>query len=143
MKKLINYFIKIEVIKYLFIGGLSTIFSFLIFTGCLYSLKFNYLVALTIASIISILFTYTLNFMWVFKPEERLRFQERFIKYLLSNSTSFILNIIVLHYIVSTTHYDPFYVQLAIVPPLIAVNFLITKFWSMRRYYAVQSNTQE
>jgi len=133
MKILKNNSLHIEGLKYLFIGGLSTIFSFIVFTICLYGFKIHYVVSFLIAGILSILLTYTLNFIWVFKPEDKFQLKKRFINYFWTNFLAFLVNLFILHYIVSKTGYDPLYVQMVIMIPIVTINFLVAKFWSMKK----------
>ena len=92
----------------------------------------HYLVALCLAWGLGIILTYVLNFTWVFKPERQLRFQARFVKYVVTNLISFLLNVALLRSLVTGMHWDPFYVQLGIMPGLIIGNFAATKLWSMK-----------
>lgn len=130
----------LETIKFLFVGGINTIFTTIVFIVALYLLQFHYLLALTISWVLGNILTYILNFSWVFKPEKQLRFQERYVKYFVSNGISFLLNLITLHYLTIKTGYDPFFIQLGLMPAIVIVNFLSAKFWSMRRKYQQHSS---
>jgi putative flippase GtrA len=79
------------------------------------------------------LFSYVLNFTWVFKPEEQIRFRARFAKYFLASAVSIALNLMVLGAIVERTAYDPFWVQTALIPFIVVFNFATAKFWSLRQ----------
>lgn len=92
----------------------------------------HYLLALCAAWIIGNIFTYILNFTWVFKPEEKLEFRRRFPKYLFANGISFALNLLLLNLIVENMNWDPFYAQIPIIPMIVIINFSTSKFWSMR-----------
>lgn len=140
LKNLIIHPINVEAIKYVMVGVLNAIFTCMVFTGGLYILKQNYLVSLTISWVFGTLLTYTLNFVWVFRPEKKLRFRERFTKYLFTNVLSFIFNLAALYYIVSETQYAPFYVQLEIMPVIVILNFIAAKFWSLKRYISAPQN---
>jgi putative flippase GtrA len=121
-----------KIIKYLVVGGLNTIFTFLIFSCSLYIFKLHYMIAITLAWFFGVLLTYILNFLWVFKPETKLIFGGRFTKYVSANLLSFIVNLIALPIAVNATHYSAFYVQLGLVIPLIIFNFVAAKFWSLK-----------
>ncbi|CAD6873745.1 hypothetical protein [Methylomonas fluvii] len=95
-------------------------------------LKVNYLLSLLTAWGVGMVFSYTLNFMWVFNPEQKIQFRARFFKFLLASVLSVLLNMWVLGYIVETTSTDPFFVQMALIPFIVAFNFTTAKLWSMR-----------
>lgn len=123
---------KIEVTKFTIVGLANTGLTFIIFFLLLRVFNVNYIVALTITWIVGIIFSYLLNFSWVFKPEQQLQFKERFVKYLLSYLLSFALNLVALSYIVEHTGFDPFYAQTALIPFIVIFNFVTSKFWSLR-----------
>jgi putative flippase GtrA len=90
-------------------------------------------VSLVFVSLLGMALTYYLNHSWVFKPEDKVEFKARFLKYLISGFVSIGLNVIALHYAVSKTGFDPFYVQIALIPLIVVFNFSTAKFWSLRR----------
>jgi putative flippase GtrA len=124
---------KIEFTRFTIVGFINFMLTFLIFFTLLKIFNVNYLISLALVWIIGILFTYFLNFLWVFKPEQRLQFKERFVKYFLSYLLSFALNIFALNYIVERTGFDPFYAQAVLVPFIVIFNFSTSKYWSLRR----------
>ncbi|MBA3704785.1 MAG: GtrA family protein [Bacteroidetes bacterium] len=135
--KIIRHFMllnpsNIQFIKYLFVGGLNFIFGLAAFYFFLNFLSFNYLVALSITWILGVLLTYFLNFIWVFKPEDRIQFKNHFLKYFFAQLASILLNLLTLHYIVRKTNCDPFYIQMVLIPLILIFNFVTTKFWSLR-----------
>lgn len=124
--------LKLEVAKFTVVGALNFVLTFLIFFALVKMIEVNYLVALVVASIIGVTFTYALNYIWVFKPERQLLFNGRFVKYFTASFFSIALNLIVLRFIVERTDYDPFYVQTALIPFVVIFNFTTSKFWSLR-----------
>ena len=122
-----------EAWRFLLVGGLNFILTFVVFYWLFRLIGFHYLLSLTVSWAIGMLFTYALNFTWVFKPEERLRFRRHFGKYLIAQSASILLNLAILHAIVARTGFDAFYVQCALIPFIVVFNFCTAKFWSMRR----------
>lgn len=124
--------IKIEFTKFTLVGILNFALTFVIFLLLLKSFNLNYLFALTITWIIGIIFSYSLNFLWVFKPEEKIQFKDRAAKYFFAGLMSFALNLFTLKYIVEHTGFDPFYVQGVLIPVIVFLNFLTSKFWSLR-----------
>ena len=43
------------------------------------------------------------------------------------------LNMLALNFVVEWGNYDPFYVQMALIPFIVAFNFSTAKYWSLRR----------
>ncbi len=124
--------LKLEVTKFTVVGAINFVLTFLIFFTLVKIIEVNYLIALVVASIIGVVFTYALNYIWVFKPEQQLLFNGRFIKYFTASLFSIVLNLIVLRFIVENTGFDPFYVQTALIPFVVVFNFSTAKFWSLR-----------
>ena len=125
--------LKNQIIKYLIVGGTNTLFTGIIFFVAFKICHIHYLISLTVSWFFGILLTYVLNYLWVFQPEERLRFQERFAKYFFTYVISLVINIVLLHTIVKLFLYDAFYVQVALIPLIVVMNFTLTKYWSLRR----------
>lgn len=124
---------KIEVTKFTVVGAANFVLTFMVFTTMLKLLDVNYLLSLTAAWVVGVLFSYVLNFSWVFKPEQKFHFKARFVKFFLSSLVSIILNALALSFIVESGSYDPFYVQVALIPFIVIFNFSTAKFWSLRQ----------
>lgn len=124
--------LKFEVTKFTIVGVYNAVFTFVIFFSLYKLFKINYLIAFSLSWVLGVIFSYTLNFLWVFKPELRLQFKSRFIKYFLAYLMSFLLNLFLLNYIVEFTCFDPFYVQITLIPLIVVINFTVSKFWSLR-----------
>lgn len=122
-----------EVLRFLVVGGANFILTFFLFYSFFKILELNYSISLFGAWAIGMVFTYALNFTWVFMPGGSLRSTSRFGKYLASQLVSIGLNLLVLHLIVKSTGLDAFYVQCALIPLIVAFNFTAAKFWSLRR----------
>ena len=123
---------KIEATKFTFVGAANFLFTIIVFTVMLKVLGVGYLLSLTAAWVVGIIFSYVLNFAWVFKPEQKVQFRARFIKYILASLFSIALNLLALHYIVERTGFDPFYVQMTMIPFIVIFNFSTAKYWSLR-----------
>lgn len=121
-----------EAAKFTIVGGVNFILTFTIFFLLCTIFRVNYLIALSASWAIGMLFTYVLNFTWVFKPDERLQFKARLAKYFLANLVSLLLNLLTLRWLVGLTSYDPFWVQCALIPLIVVFNFSTAKFWSLR-----------
>ena len=122
-----------EFSKFTLVGGVNFVFTFILFYACLRVFDLNYIFSLVVVSVLGMVLTYYLNHSWVFKPEENVSFKSRFAKYLLSGFLSIGLNVLALHTLVSKTGFDPFYIQIALIPFIVAFNFSTAKFWSLRR----------
>lgn len=122
-----------EAAKYLMVGGANASLTFLIYFIALKVFEWNYLLALVFAWTVGVFFTYTANFLWVFRPDERFRFNIRFRRYIIISSTSIILNLVALRILVTKTGEDPFWIQVGLMIPIVVLNFIAIKFWSMRK----------
>lgn len=128
---LLNQF-KIEATKFSLVGAANFMLTFIVFTVMLKVLKFDYLISLGVAWVVGVLFSYVLNFLWVFRLEHRIGFSARFFKFALAGLFSVVLNMIALRYLVERTNLDPFYVQIALMPFIVIFNFATAKYWSLR-----------
>jgi len=124
--------LKIEFSKFTVVGAANFLFTLVLFYLLVKVLRANYLIALVVVSLLGMILTYSLNHVWVFKPEQELAFKGRLLKYILAGFLSISLNVVVLAYIVEHTSFDPFYVQLALIPFIVAFNFSTAKYWSLR-----------
>ncbi|WP_165930955.1 GtrA family protein [Paralcaligenes ureilyticus] len=124
--------IRIEFSKFTIVGGVNFVFTFVLFYFCLRIIKINYLVAIVLVSLAGMVLTYYLNHVWVFKPEQEVRFKARFFKYVVAGFSSIGLNVVLLHYVVVEVGFDPFFGQLALIPLIVIFNFSTAKFWSLR-----------
>ncbi|CAN5430202.1 N/A [soil metagenome] len=122
-----------ELVKYLVTGMLNTVLTFLVYAAGLYVFRIHYLVALIAAYLVGILFSYFVNFVWVFQPEERFAFHFRFIKFLIPNAATFVVNLLMLHVIVRYWGGDPFLSQIGLAVVVVAINFMFAKFLAFRR----------
>ncbi|MEO6138038.1 MAG: GtrA family protein [Luteimonas sp.] len=123
---------KIEAAKFLVVGGVNFVLTFIIFFVLVKLLHVNYLVGLTASWAAGMVFSYVLNFSWVFRPEEQLRFKARFGKFFLASLASLALNLLTLDFLVRRYGFDAFYVQCALIPLIVVFNFTTAKFWSLR-----------
>lgn len=124
--------LKIEFSKFTVVGAINFVFTFILFFWLVKIINFNYLLALIAVSLLGMILTYSLNHVWVFKPEETLVFRGRLVKYILAGTLSIALNVAVLKYLVERTGFDPFYAQTALIPFIVFFNFATAKYWSLR-----------
>ena len=126
--------LKIEATKFMLVGVANFVLTFIIFTVMLKMMEINYLISLWVAWIVGVLFSYLLNFLWVFRPEHKLQLNGRFIKFLLAGFLSVVLNMIALRYLVERTNFDPYYLQFLLIPFIVVFNFVTAKYWSLRSH---------
>lgn len=124
--------IKVEATKFTIVGAMNFVLTFVIFITMLKILSMDYLLSLGVASVIGVFFSYAVNFIWVFKPERRIQFKSRFLKFFVASALSITLNMLLLRYIVEQANFDPFYTQLALIPFIVLFNFSTAKYWSLR-----------
>lgn len=127
----INREFLLHFVKYSLVGILNAIFSFLLYFILLKIFHIHYLVAFSISWLLGVLLTYVINFLWVFKPEQKLVFKSRLMKYFVVYISSYLLNMFLLKYFTELTGGDPLLVQLFILPAVVAVNFTGIKYWCM------------
>lgn len=124
--------LKIEFSKFTVVGAINFVFTFVMFYILVKVIQMNYLIALMFVSLLGMILTYYLNYVWVFKPAQKLAFKGYVFKYILAGSLSISLNMLALNYIVESTGFDPFYVQFTLIPFIVVLNFVSAKFWSLR-----------
>lgn len=128
---------KIEATKFTVVGAANFALTFIVFTTMLKVLAMDYLLSLVAACVVGMLFSYVLNFSWVFKPEQKIQFRAQFLRFFLASALSIAMNMLALRYIVEQTSFDPFYVQMALIPFIVVFNFSTAKFWSFREGWAM------
>lgn len=123
-----------HLIKYSLVGGLNAVYTFVVYFILLKIVRIHYLLSFSISWISGVLATYIINFIWVFRPEQKLIFKNRITKYFIVYLTSYLLNMFLLRTIVEYCHWDPLIVQLFLIPLVATINFLGIKYWSMKPY---------
>lgn len=124
---------KIEFSKFLGVGAANFCLTFIAFYVLLNIVGLHYLIALSVAWIVGIIFSYVANYLWVFRPECGLKFGIRFYKFVLSYVVSFLLNMGLLSLLVESHSLDPFLAQIVLVPVVVVFNYSSSKYWSLRR----------
>jgi putative flippase GtrA len=118
--------------KYSLVGILNAIFTIAVYFALLKALHMHYLMAFSISWASGVLLTYSINFLWVFKPEENISFKNRFWKYVLIFVTSYLINITLLKHFTEWIKIDPFIIQLFILPLVVMINFCGVKYWALK-----------
>lgn len=122
-----------QIPRFLVVGGLNFVFTLGVYAAALNLLDQPYAVALLLAWLLGNILTYVLNFVWVFRPEARLTFRARFVKYLTAGAASVALNLAALTALVELAGMDPFLAQALLIPFIVVGNFAAAKWWSLRR----------
>ena len=125
--------LRLEVTKFAAVGALNFALTLVVFAMMLRFFLADYRISLFVAWLVGMVFTYSLNFAWVFKPEDKIQFRDRFAKYIFASSLSIAVNLAILNQIVENSEFDPFYVQIALIPLIVVINFTTAKFWSLRQ----------
>jgi putative flippase GtrA len=124
--------IKDEAMKFTIVGAVNFVLTLVIFTTMMKVLYVNYSISLATAWIVGMVFSYILNFFWVFKIEHRYQFRARFPKFFAASLLSICLNLVALNFIAERVPLDPFFVQLILTPFIVVFNFSTAKYWSLR-----------
>lgn len=124
--------IHVEALKFLVVGGANFFLTLAIFSASLRLLHLNYVIALGFAWLVGMFFSYVCNFAWVFKPEEKVRFNASFVRFFSAHLLSVVLNMLALSLIVETQGFDPFWTQICLIPFIVVFNFTAAKYWSLR-----------
>jgi len=122
----------VHFIKYSFVGFLNAIFAIIVYFLLLKILRINYLISFSISWVSGVLLTYIINFIWVFRPGDKINFKNRLWKYVLIYGVSYIINLVLLKTIVDLVQTDPFFVQLFILPMVVVINFAGIKYWALK-----------
>ncbi len=130
MIKIDKLFIK-HFIKFGIVGAFNFILTAIIFYLLLKVIRINYVIALSMTWIVGICITYIINFMWVFLPEEKLDFQQRFFKYLIVYAVSFFINLALLTLIKNISSFDLYWSQFLLIPTIVIINFLGIRYWAL------------
>lgn len=129
--KLFNYKLLMHFTKYSIVGILNAVLTITIYIVLLNVIRFDYLISFTLAWMIGVLFTYVVNFIYVFKPEEKLTFKKRLLKYFLVYLTSYIISAGLLSLLVDYFMFDPVISQFFVIPIIVAINFTGIKYWAL------------
>ena len=120
-----------QLFRYFLVSGLNFVLTFCVFTLSLKLLGISYPISLTLAFLMGNLFTYVLNYIFVFRVGSQFTVGP-FFKYIFANSFTFGINLAALVFIVEAFDTDPFWTQVVLMFPIVAANFLFAKFWSLK-----------
>ena len=109
-------------VKYLFVGFMNTVFSYMVYAICVTILSRPTL-SLAISYVIGILFNFQTTGRIVFKDKNNTLIFKFFLSYL----TTFFINRYFLDTLVSTFHVDKYLSQAVLVFPIAMISFLLLK----------------
>lgn len=122
---------RMEVLRFLVVGAVNFLLTLISYAALL---RLGILPAFALAGawLIGVMFSYKANCIWVFRPQEKLRYHVRLMRFLSSSGLTLVLNMAVLHILTSGYYLNAFYTQLGLIPLVVAGNFAAGKFWSFR-----------
>ncbi len=133
LKKFFDRDFYVHLTKFVLVGALNAAFTFVLYWILLKPLSMSYLVAYPLSWFCGVIMTYVINFLWVFKPEQKLEFRRRFKKYVVVYLTSLLVGqggIMLLHQLIDI---DPFWLAFFVVPIVVIINFIGIKYWALRK----------
>lgn len=133
MKKIINLYKKYEeIVNYLIVGGLTTLVSIVIYAVCTKGFHINYMVSNVISWIISVLFAYITNRMFVFKSKSNNIALEiyQFFKYRIF---SFLIDVLLMYVLVELINIDDMISKIIVQIIVIVLNYVFSKLFVFKK----------
>ena len=117
--------LKLEIIKYLFFGGLSFAANFLVFAACDKLIHLNHLFSNIIAWIVAVSIAYITNKKWVFLSDKKgIR---QIIAFFGGRIVTLLLEELLLFVFISLFKYDTLIVKIVLQVIVIILNYLVSK----------------
>lgn len=120
---LLMKFMNKDFLKFLFVGGLNTVITYLIYL--LFIIYFQYKIAYGIAYVVGIVSSYLMNSMFVFKARLSIR---TMIKFPLVYLLQFIISILLLYFCVDFININEKLAPLIVIAITIPATFLLSKY---------------
>jgi putative flippase GtrA len=117
---------------YVIVGALNFLLTAILYWILLKQFLIYYIVSFFVSWTAGVLFTYILNFLYVFKPEDKLEFRKRLWKYFIVYALSLTANILLLSLGVEKMRFDPFWYQFVLIPMVILINYIGIKNWALK-----------
>lgn len=133
MKKIINLYKKYEeIINYLIVGGMTTLVSIVIYAICTKGFHINYMISNVISWIISVLFAYVTNRIFVFKSKSENITLEiyQFFKY---RVFSFLIEILLMYIFVELINIDDMISKVIVQVIVIVLNYVFSKLFVFKK----------
>lgn len=130
VKRVIFYFWNIPFIRFLFVGGINTLFGYGVFSLMIY-LGFHYTISALLATVAGIIFNFHTVGSIVFKD----RRYSLFARFILVYFTGYGLNVFGIYFLMK--YFNNEYVSAAIiVMPLAVIMFCLNRFFVFKRSYS-------
>lgn len=133
MKKIISLYKKYEeIINYLIVGGLTTLVSIVVYALCTKCFHINYMISNVISWIISVLFAYITNRIFVFKSKSRDILLEiyQFFKYRIF---SFLIDVLFMYILVELINVDDMISKIIVQVIVIVLNYVFSKLFVFKK----------
>lgn len=133
MKKIISLYKKYEeIINYLIVGGLTTLVSIVIYALCTKCFHINYMISNVISWIISVLFAYITNRIFVFKSKSSDILLEiyQFFKYRIF---SFLIDVLFMYILVELINVDDMISKIIVQVIVIVLNYVFSKLFVFKK----------
>jgi putative flippase GtrA len=127
-----TYFLQ-HLYGYLLVGCGNAILTIGLYTILITLLGVEYKIAFSISWLAGLVVTYIVNHIWVFKPEQKLKFQHRFGKYLAVYLSSYLISLYLMYLLVESFFIDPILAEFVVIPVIIVINFTGIKYWAMNK----------
>ena len=133
MKRIINLYKKYEeIINYLIVGGMTTLVSIVVYALFVKCFHVNYMLANVISWIISVLFAYITNRIFVFKSKSENIVLEiyQFFKYRIF---SFLIEILLMYIFVELINIDDMISKVIVQVIVIVLNYIFSKLFVFKK----------
>jgi putative flippase GtrA len=124
--------IESKFVKFIIVGSINFFITLFTFYFFLKLLNTPYVFSLMLSWAVGIVFTYSVNYKWVFLPGQKFSLKAPLAKYFFFNLCSLSLNIFCLGYLVETYNFDPFLTQFSLIPVIVLFNYTTARYWSLR-----------
>lgn len=123
-----------ELVNYIIFGVLTTLVNYIVYFLCLDLLKWNYLVVNVLAWVISVLFAYVTNRIWVFESKAKgwLILKEMAL-FFASRLTSLGAETLLLFLMVDTAHLNNGFSKIVAGVVVIIINYVLSKLIVFRK----------
>lgn len=133
MKKIIELYKKYEeIINYLIVGGMTTLVSIGVYALCTKCFSINYMISNVVSWIISVLFAYITNRIFVFKSKSQNIVLEiyQFFKYRIF---SFLIEIFLMYVFVELFNIDDMISKVIVQIIVIVLNYVFSKLFVFKK----------
>jgi len=119
-------------VRFLLYGTWNTAWTFALYAVLVEVLRVNHLVAISIVWLLALIIGYVVNYLWVFRTDERLRFRRHLRRYLILFWGTFALNLALLSFMTDFMRVPPLPAQFIVFPVVVVLNFLGGRLWAFR-----------